>query len=303
MAFGIKKILCPVALDDQCAASLRLSIRLARDFRAELFVCFCTPRAAAGIPPAQHRKINEMIERALDFYAGSVDEGTISWQSVVIESGDTAKGIIDEAARQDADLIVMGASRHPILHALLGSVTEKVCRTAPCSVLVTPSGDPSPPAAGEESFRRILVAHDFSDYSEIALQTATALTMLYKAELYLFQVITETPRQEPELVWSRAARNPYHKTIERLKTVVTGEFKKVPRVVIAARWGKPYREILTYSREHEVDLIAMGAQGADFGSNTLFGSNVDRVLRQSSCAVLVARPHRPVVNGNGKLES
>jgi hypothetical protein len=37
----------------------------------------------------------------------------------------------------------------------------------------------------------------------------------------------------------------------------------------------------------------MGAKGAGFGLSALFGSNVDRVLRQAPCPVLVARPLRP----------
>ncbi len=39
----------------------------------------------------------------------------------------------------------------------------------------------------------------------------------------------------------------------------------------------------------------MGAHGTGFGMQTLIGSNVDRVLRQSSCPVLVARPLKPMV--------
>jgi len=37
-------------------------------------------------------------------------------------------------------------------------------------------------------------------------------------------------------------------------------------------------------------LICLGAHGAGFGMRALFGSNVDRVLRQAPCPVLVARP-------------
>jgi hypothetical protein len=44
---------------------------------------------------------------------------------------------------------------------------------------------------------------------------------------------------------------------------------------------------------NEIDLISVGAHGAGFGMRALFGSNVDRVLRQAPCPVLVARPLRP----------
>ena len=54
--------------------------------------------------------------------------------------------------------------------------------------------------------------------------------------------------------------------------------------------GQPYREIIHYAEENEIDLVCIGAQGAGFGILALFGSNVDRVLRQAPCPVLVARP-------------
>jgi nucleotide-binding universal stress UspA family protein len=65
------------------------------------------------------------------------------------------------------------------------------------------------------------------------------------------------------------------------------------RVVTAVRWGKPFQEVLAYASEQKIDLISMGASGDNFGMGTLFGSNVDRVLRQAQCPVLVARPLKP----------
>jgi nucleotide-binding universal stress UspA family protein len=62
--------------------------------------------------------------------------------------------------------------------------------------------------------------------------------------------------------------------------------------------GQPYREILNYAEKHAIDLISLGAHGAGFGMRTLFGSNVDRVLRQAPCPVLVARPLKPAIPEN-----
>jgi nucleotide-binding universal stress UspA family protein len=59
------------------------------------------------------------------------------------------------------------------------------------------------------------------------------------------------------------------------------------------RRGKPYREVLAYVREKGIDLVCVGALGRDFGLETLFGSNADRMLRQARCPVLVARPLMP----------
>jgi nucleotide-binding universal stress UspA family protein len=66
-------------------------------------------------------------------------------------------------------------------------------------------------------------------------------------------------------------------------------------VTTAVSEGNPYREILNYAEKNEIDLISVGAHGAGFGMRALFGSNVDRVLRQAPCPVLVARPLKPTV--------
>jgi Universal stress protein family len=52
---------------------------------------------------------------------------------------------------------------------------------------------------------------------------------------------------------------------------------------------------LLYAEEEKIDLICMGTHGAGFGMRALFGSNVDRVLRQAPCPVLIARPRKPAV--------
>jgi nucleotide-binding universal stress UspA family protein len=81
--------------------------------------------------------------------------------------------------------------------------------------------------------------------------------------------------------------------VERLQGSVPADVHKKCSVTFAVRWGKPYREVLGYAVEHKVDLVCMGALGRDFGMQALFGSNVDRVLRQATCSVLIASTLRP----------
>jgi nucleotide-binding universal stress UspA family protein len=57
--------------------------------------------------------------------------------------GRPAESIVDQAQEMHADLIVMGSRSRPgVRHLLLGSVAEKVLRTAPCPVLIVhPRGE------------------------------------------------------------------------------------------------------------------------------------------------------------------
>jgi nucleotide-binding universal stress UspA family protein len=55
-------------------------------------------------------------------------------------TGPTAPAIVDLARKQKADLIVMGThGRHGVAHLLIGSVAERVVRTATCPVLTVRS--------------------------------------------------------------------------------------------------------------------------------------------------------------------
>ena len=56
--------------------------------------------------------------------------------STEIVDGRAAQTIVEVARQRHVDLIVMGThGRSGVAHLLLGSVTEKVLRTAPCPVL------------------------------------------------------------------------------------------------------------------------------------------------------------------------
>src|SRR4029077_8198510 len=86
----------------------------------------------------------------------------------------------------------------------------------------------------------------------------------------------------------------YHKAARQLQQAVPAEAHLWGQVKHAVSEGQPYREILNYAESNDIDLICLGAHGAGFGMRALFGSNVDRVLRQAPCQVLVARPFKPV---------
>ncbi len=289
MTREIKIILCPVDLSAESEGALRNAIAFAKSFQARLFVCHCASELSSTVSSKKAHELNKFVKNTIDYFvSGNAEAAKIEWKSIVVENETAALGIIEAAQCRQADLIIINSTHHPWLHTLLGSVAEDVCRSAPCSVLVV-----QPQKSREEkiSIQRILAAHDFSDYSELALQNATRLAQKFNAELHLLYVINE----EPELnVSDLMVNNIYHQTKGRLQNAPFIENHKIPKLITSIRWGKPYREILAYAKDQNIDLIAAGAHGADFGLETLFGSNVERVLRQASCAVLVAHPYKPI---------
>jgi len=140
----------------------------------------------------------------------------------------------------------------------------------------------------------VLVAYDFSDYSEVALKYGVSLAQEHQADLHLLHVLPPHSVSEPEIAWyPDKGQSPYHAAAGRLQRAVPAEVHLWCNIKTVVREGHPYREILNYAEENEIDLISVGAHGAGFGMRALFGSNVDRVLRQARCPALVARPLRP----------
>ena len=250
----INRILCPTDKSPYSATAIRYALALSRAHHAELIVIHCA-------------------------------DGTVH----------VDEEIMRQAQVERADLIVMRSRRRPHRAALLGSTAESVCRSAPCPVLVIHNDERE--FVNDKlkvNLKRVLVAYDFSDYSELALRYGLSIAQEHQAELHLLHVLPPRSVDEPEIAWYPAkGESAYHTAARRLQRVVPGEVHLWCDVKTAVSEGNAYREILNYAEKNDIDLISVGAHGAGFGMRALFGSNVDRVLRQSPCPVLVARPLKP----------
>jgi nucleotide-binding universal stress UspA family protein len=285
---NIKRILCPTDLTPHSRNALRYAVALARAHEAELILLHCA--AAEDLEEGIHR--SESLLESMN----PLDLIGLRWRLLVVHADDVGEEITFQAQTENVDLIVMRSRRRPHRAALLGSTAESVCRTAPCPVLVMHNDERDWEHNGlKTDLRRILIAYDFSDYSELALNYGLALAQEHQAELHLLHVLPPRSLSEPEIAWYPSqGDSAYHTAARRLQRVVPAEVHLWCKVKNAVSEGSPYREILNYAEQNEIDLISVGAHGAGFGMRALFGSNVDRVLRQAPCPVLVARPLRPL---------
>jgi len=300
----IESILCPIDLAPNSDEALRYALALSKAYNAELILLHCTTGEPSMDPDAQD-KAATTIKQGLVKYAGDAALLGVEWRSVVVSGDDVGETIVREAAILGVDLIVMRSRRRPYRAALLGSTAESVSRNAPCPVMVMHS-DERDWVTGEKAnieLKRVLVAYDFSDYSELALSSALSFAQEYQAELHVVHVLPPSNLGETEISWYPLGREgAYHQAARRLQRAVPTEAHLWCEVKHAVIEGQPYREILSYAARNEIDLICLGAHGAGFGMQTLFGSNVDRVLRQAPCPVLVSRPLKPAPLSEVKRE-
>lgn len=292
---NIERILYPTDLSLESVDALRYAVALARSYGAKLLLCHSTgSQPARGASDDTRWRLSEIMKEHIHTDTAS----PLDWDAVVVE-GNTATEVVRVAAEQHIDLIVTYSRKVSGAATLLDPTAEAITRTAPCPVLITPQGNPADRVAtGAIGFNRILVAYDFSGDSELALTYGLSLAQEFQSELHLIHVLSpaaKVPAQEPKMVRANT-ENAFHPAAKRLSNVVPAETHLWSEVRQVVSQGLPYREILAYARENEIDLICIGASGAGFGLWALFGSNTDRILRQAACPVLIARPLRPVAD-------
>jgi nucleotide-binding universal stress UspA family protein len=305
----INRILCPTDLTPDSDQALRYALALARGHTAKLGVCYCArdlniagrvSKTPVGQSLGQESTKQTFEDVRLRFLAPEAIPG-LDWQEFLIEGEDVGEAITNTAAEWGADLIVMRSRRRPHRAALLGSTAESVSRTAPCPVLITHTDEREwvQPRRQDITLQRVLVPYDFSDYSELALKYALSFARQYQAELHLIHVLPAHTQSEPEIAWyPPQGESPYHIAARRLQRALSSDAHQMCKIQHAVSEGNPYREILSYAETNAIDLISIGAHGSGFGMHALFGSNVDRVLRQAPCPVLVARPLKPSFGRN-----
>lgn len=285
----LKCILCPTDLSEDSPRTVRYAVALARAYGARLFLC---NQPVDKTPAEATQQLQELVDSALAASGKhTTEESGTDWHIVILEAGDVGAAITAAASKRQADLILMRSRRRPFAATLLGSTAETVAHQLPCSVLVMHADEREwmHDSTGEIYLDRILVAHDFSSYSGAALQYGLSLAQEYQAEIHLLHVLPR-PVSEPEIAWVGQEANAYHYAARRLQESVPGEAHLWCTVKNIVQSGRPYAEILSYAAANEIDLICLGAHGSDFTLSSLLGSNVDRVLRQAICPVLIAHP-------------
>jgi nucleotide-binding universal stress UspA family protein len=297
---AIERILCPTDLSDISRRAFDHGLALARFYRAEVELAYVVepllpgPSAPATYPPwaILDPALRTRLENALAELARPARDLGVAARPVVHEGGVVAE-IVARARDWPADLVVMGThGRGGFEHLVLGSVTEKVLRKAPCPVLTVPPPSPELQPAGSVLFRRIVCPIDFSPASEIALRHGLRLAEEGNAEILLLHVLEWLVEGEPERRMAgfdvpEFRRHLEADALERLRALVPPEARDWCQPCEEVVGGRPWTEILRVADERSADLVVMGVRGRNPVDLALFGSTANHVVRAARCPVLV----------------
>ncbi len=142
---ALKRILVATDFGEASDAALAYGRELARTFEADLELVhvvenilsrgFGAEGYVAAYPELQ-QEVEDAAERQLNATLSVEDREVLRTKAVLLKSNAPAYTIVDYAKEHDFDLIIMGThGRGAIAHLLMGSVAERVVRTAPCPVL------------------------------------------------------------------------------------------------------------------------------------------------------------------------
>jgi nucleotide-binding universal stress UspA family protein len=279
-SFAPKQILCAVDLGPASELVLQWASLLARAFAARVEILhadwtepprYFTPSQIETIAEETEQRESQLQEE-LAATARRIFEPGAELDVHVIE-GHPIAVLRHRIEAQHPDLIVLGShGRSGVARLMLGSVAENLLRESRIPALIARGGQRVPSAIG-----RILCPVSFGESGRRCLETSSALAAALGAELEVLHA-AEKPAVSAELIHAR------------LCEWVPEQMRKQCRITEIVRHGDAAEQIILQAREHEADLIVIGAEHRPLLEWTTLGTTAERVMRHSPCSVLVL-PH------------
>jgi universal stress protein E len=206
--------------------------------------------------------------------------------------GRSWEGIIQEVIKEKHDLVVIGTrDQNRASRLLFGSTGMKLLRNCPCPVWVT-KPDPN------WDDLNILIASDFSDVSQTAIEIGVAAGQLTDAKVHLLHAIEDhsgrrnwltgmSPEKSQELAEKQKAdaESKLHEQISQTdhRTLTQG-------VQLHVVDGPADIAMVDAIEEHGIDLLIMGTAARSGIPGLLIGNTAERLLAQVPCSVVAIKP-------------
>ena len=139
----------------------------------------------------------------------------------------------------------------------------------------------------------VLIATDFSRYSNTALLFGLGLARDYKADAYVTAVVPATEFMLAGAETYVAAKEATRRDLLELRDELSRSHSYVEGkdYHLSLLEGDVARALLDFAREHEVDLIVVSTHGRSGVGKLLMGSVAENIFRHSPVPVLTIGPH------------
>ena len=142
-------------------------------------------------------------------------------------------------------------------------------------------------------FEKILLATDFSDYSEVACEYALSLARTFNSSILVLHVINEPVDLRgfyvPHISFEQLEKEIETSADQMLERFCREHLQESSSYRTMTVSGVPYEEIIRVATEQESSLIVIGTHGRTGLDHLIFGSTAERVVRGAPCPVMTIR--------------
>ncbi len=261
-------------------SAVREAVNLAKICSGKLYVVSVvkTNLEYESIVPQIVEKEEEKMRQHLGSVKDRASKEGLDCEIISHRSEEPYQDIVDEAEKNQADMIIMGThGRTGLKRLMMGSVTAKVIGHATCNVLVVPLD-------AKIKCGNILIATDGSKYSEAAASEAIGIAKRCAGSLIAISVVYADkeivlPEDDEEMISARD-------NVKKIVDIAEKEGIKTEGLTVQ---GNPYEGIVEIAKQKHADLIVVGSHGRTGLERLLMGSVTERVIGHSESAVLVVK--------------
>lgn len=238
-------------------------------------------------------QVRDQERQYLDRVAERLTANGLRVRASLLE-GKPSEAIVDYITDEAIDLVVMSTHGRSLpSRAWLGSVADRLVRSAPAPLLLIRTAEDDAADQPIEQFRHILVPLDGSELAERVIEHAAALATLFGARCTLFAAVPPQFEVGAHVFYLDAQEREHASANaeEYLARIAEQLRASVPetdtRAVVHAL---PATAIVDAAAEVGADLIAMATHGRGGISRLVLGSTADKVLRSTETPLFLHRP-------------
>lgn len=143
-------------------------------------------------------------------------------------------------------------------------------------------------------FKKILLVHADNGDEQVNFDRAVALAGENKAELTVFQVVEQLPRDYSIMITSQAEEEMIMKLgvrehVHNLEKMVSGVRERI-RITVKVVVGREYLEVIKEVLRNGHDLVMKTVRSKGGVKGALFGSTAMNLLRECPCPVWLIKP-------------